>query len=138
VPGPPRPRRRWGPALFALVAAILAWALSPELTRPVAEGGHFGPTSLLPALTTLVLVFLTRDVVSSLFLGIAVAGFVVSDLDIVDRFLLPSLASESFAVILLVYLWALGGLIGLWTRTGGAREFARAASARLVTGPRSA
>jgi Na+/H+ antiporter NhaC len=120
------------------VAALLAWLLSPELSRPVAEGGHYGLTSLLPALTTLVLVFLTRDVVSSLFLGIVVAGIVVSDLDIVDRFLLPSLATNSFAVILLVYLWALGGLIGLWTRTGGAREFARWASSRMVHGPRSA
>jgi len=124
--------------LVALAAALLAWVISPELARPVAEGGHYGLTSLLPALTTLVLVFLTRDVVSSLFLGIVVAGFVVSDLDIVDRFLLPSLATDSFAVILLVYLWALGGLIGLWTRTGGAREFAQWASRRLVRGPRSA
>ena len=40
--------------------------------------------------------------------------------------------------MLVVYLWALGGLLGLWTRTGGAVAFARWAGARIVRGPRSA
>jgi Na+/H+ antiporter NhaC len=126
------------PLLAAAFAAVLGWTLSPELARPVSEGGHYGFTSLLPALTTLVLVFLTRDVISSLFLGIAVAGFVIADLDIIDRFLIPSIGSASFATILLVYLWALGGLIGIWTKTGGARAFANRAAATIVKGPRSA
>jgi len=130
--------RRHIPLAIAGSAGLLAWMLSPELSRPVTEGGHFGPTSLLPALTTLVLVFFTRDVVSSLFLGILVAGVVVADLDIIDRFLVPSIGSASFATILLVYLWALGGLIGIWTRTGGARAFAEWAAVRIVRGPRSA
>jgi Na+/H+ antiporter NhaC len=104
----------------------------------VEDGGHYGFTSLLPALTTLVLVFFTRDVVSSLFLGIAVAGFVIADINIIDRFLIPSIGTEGFAVILLVYLWALGGLIGIWTRTGGARHFAEWAARKIVRGPRSA
>jgi len=129
--------KRWAPFLLTGGAIVLAWTLTPELTRSVEEGGHFGLSSLLPALTTLVLVFFTRDVVSSLFLGILVAGFVIADVNIIDRFLLPSLATPSFAVILLVYLWALGGLIGLWTRTGGARHFAEWAAARIVRGPRS-
>jgi Na+/H+ antiporter NhaC len=132
------PWRRWAPFVLTGVSALLAWTLTPELLRPVAEGGHYGFASLLPALTTLVLVFFTRDVVSSLFLGILVAGFVVSDLNIIQGFLIPSLATESFAVILLVYLWALGGLIGIWTRTGGARHFAEWAAVKIVRGPRSA
>ena len=132
------PWRRWAPFLLTGVAILLAWALTPELLVPVGEGGHYGFTSLLPALTTLVLVFFTRDVVSSLFLGIVVAGFVVSNVNIIQGFLIPSLATESFAVILLVYLWALGGLIGIWTRTGGARHFAEWAAVKIVRGPRSA
>jgi len=130
--------RRLVPLVIAGSAGLLAWILSPDLSRLVAEGGHFGPASLLPALTTLVLVFFTRDVVSSLFLGILVAGVVVADLDIIDRFLVPSIGSASFATILLVYLWALGGLIGIWTRTGGARAFADWSAIRIVRGPRSA
>jgi Na+/H+ antiporter NhaC len=132
------PWRRWGPFFFTALAIVLAWNLTPELVLPVEEGGHYGFTSLLPAFTTLLLVFFTRDVVSSLFLGILVAGFVVSDVNIIQGFLIPSLATESFAVILLVYLWALGGLIGIWTRTGGARHFAEWAAVKIVRGPRSA
>jgi Na+/H+ antiporter NhaC len=130
--------KKWAPFVLTGLAILVAWALTPELETAVADGGHYGFTSLLPALTTLVLVFFTRDVVSSLFLGIVVAGFVVSDVNIIQGFLIPSIGSSSFAVILLVYLWALGGLIGIWTRTGGARTFARWAAARVVRGPKSA
>lgn len=132
------PWRRWGPVFVAAVAIIIAWTLSPTPDVAVSEGGHFGFTSLLPAFTTLFLVFFTRDVVSSLFMGIVVAGFVIADLNIIQGFLIPSIGSPSFAVILLVYLWALGGLIGIWTRTGGAKVFAEWAAARVVRGPRSA
>jgi len=135
---PGSPVRRWAPFVIAGVAAVGALFLSPGGVEILEEGAHFGFASVLPALTTLVLVFFTREVVSSLFAGIAVAGFVVRDVNIIDRFLLPSIGSESFAVILLVYLWALGGLIGLWTRTGGARHFAEWARARIVRGPRTA
>jgi Na+/H+ antiporter NhaC len=119
-------------------AAGYALVFSPGGTEPLAEGGHYGFSSLLPALVTLVLVFFTREVVSSLFVGILTAAFVVKNPNVIDVFLIPSIGSESFALILLVYLWALGGLIGLWTRTGGARHFAEWAGRRIVRGPRSA
>jgi len=137
-PSPDSPVRRWAPFVLVALGALLALAVSPGGMETVQDGGHFGFASLLPALTTLVLVFFTREVVSSLFAGIAVAGFVVRDPNIIDRFLIPSIGSESFAVILLVYLWALGGLIGLWTRTGGARHFAEWAGRKIVRGPRTA
>ncbi len=135
---PTPPWRRWAPFVLTAIAILIAWTLTPEPTAAIEDGGHFGFTSLLPALTTLILVFFTRDVVSSLFLGILVAGFVISDVNLINRFLIPSIGTPSFAVILLVYLWALGGLIGLWTRTGGARHFATWAAKRIVRGPRSA
>ena len=148
-PGASKPAwRAWAPFVLTGLAIVLALSFSPALTVPVAEGGHYGFLSLLPALTTLILVFFTRDVVSSLFLGILVAGFVLADLahaerflsdvNIIQQFLLPAIGTQSFAVILLVYLWALGGLIGIWTRTGGARHFAAWAASRIVRGPRSA
>jgi Na+/H+ antiporter NhaC len=131
--------RRWGSLFVLLVAVVLALTTTPS-TPPASleEGGHYGFASLLPALVTLVLVFFTREVVSSLFVGILMAGVVIRDANIIDRFLIPSIGSESFALILLVYLWALGGLIGLWTRTGGARHFAEWAGQRIVKGPRTA
>lgn len=115
-----------------VLLAVFAAGEAPE------EGGHLGFWSLLPALTTLALVFVTREVVSSLFLGIVVGGIVSGQLNIINAFLIPAIGSASYATILLVYLWALGGMIGLWTRTGGARAFAEVAGSRIVRGPRTA
>src|SRR6056297_2863597 len=52
--------------------------------------------------------------------------------------LLPSLASESAAAILLLYLWLVGGLMGIWSRTGAAQAFAEFMTTHFVKGPRSA
>lgn len=127
---------RWITAGAFSVLLILLWIYSPGTPPP--EGGHLGLLSVMPAVITLALVFLTREVVSSLFAGIAVGGLVSGRLNLFEAFLVPAIGSASYATILLVYLWALGGLIGLWTRTGGAQAFAELAGRRLVTGPRSA
>lgn len=92
----------------------------------------------MPPFVALVLAFALREVVSALFVGIALGGVVSGRLNIVQEFLIPSIGSPDYGLILLVYLWALGGLIGLWTRTGGAVRFAEWAAARTVRGPRSA
>jgi Na+/H+ antiporter NhaC len=101
--------------------------------------------SLLPALVTIVLAFATRQVLVALFAGILTGALVLyahtgrpSDLNFIHRFLFPALGSESYARILLIYLWSLGGLIGLWEKTGGARHFAESVGGRLARGPRSA
>ena len=121
----------------ALVAVLLLLWFFAAGEMPE-EGAHIGFWSLLPAITTLALVFITREVVTSLFLGIAVGGIVSGRPNIVGEFLIPAIGSEQYALILLVYLWALGGLIGIWTRTGGAVAFAEWAGEKIVRGPRSA
>ena len=128
------------PLLLAALAALLAavgW-ISPSESIAGPSGQHFGFASVLPALVTLLIVFVTREVISALFVGIVVGGAVTGGWNVIDAFMIPAIGSSSFAVILLVYLWALGGLIGLWTRTGGARYFAEAVGRRIVRGPRSA
>lgn len=139
---PPRPARgrrtdRGLIGVAALVAAFTLLALIAPRTIP-AEGEHIGFFGVLPALFTLVLVFITRNVVASLFLGVVTGGVVSGQFNVIEQFLIPAIGSESFATILLVYLWALGGLIGLWTRTGGAQVFAERAGRTIVRGPRSA
>jgi Na+/H+ antiporter NhaC len=132
----PRQLQRYLSAGAVVAAILIIWVFAAG--HPPEEGQHIGFWSLMPALTTLALVFITREVVSSLFAGIAVAGIVSGQLNIVNDFLIPAIGSEQYALILLVYLWALGGLIGLWTRTGGAIAFAEWAGAGIVRGPRSA
>jgi len=102
------------------------------------QGDHYGFWSITPPLLAIVLAFYTGEVVSALFLGICLGAVVSGQLNVVQDFLIPSIGTESFALILLVYLWALGGLIGIWTRTGGAEKFASWASAKMVKGPRTA
>lgn len=132
--GDPKTRRRitFGFFMALVIAGIYYSGDFPE------RDGHFGFWSLMPPIVAIFLAFWTREVVSALFIGICLGGVIAGDLNIVQTFLIPSIGTESFAVILLVYLWALGGLIGIWTRTGGAKKFATWAGNKMVKGPRSA
>ena len=100
--------------------------------------------SLLPAAVTIGLAFATRRVIPSLFAGIVAGSAVLwlqtgswAESEPISRFLLPAIGSKSYARILLIYLWCLGGLIGMWEKTGGAEHFARSV-VRFVQGPRTA
>jgi Na+/H+ antiporter NhaC len=121
-----------------LLLLVLYLRLTTDLIGRPAGHADFGAWSVVPAALTLVLCFWTREVVSSLFLGIALGGIVSGQLNIIAAYLLPAVGTASFAQILLVYLWCLGGLIGIWTRTGGAQHFARWVGERMVRGRRSA
>ena len=127
--------RRW--LVAALVLGGLGLAVYFEGDIPKTDG-HYGFWSVLPPLIAIVLAFWLQEVVSALFIGIAAGGIIAGQANIIDAFLLPAIGTEDFALILLVYLWALGGLIGLWTRTGGALRFARWAGEKMVTGPKTA
>lgn len=143
---PPPPVR--GPVhwlTFAFVALILVgtWILKEtELIRAaVNEDGevlHYGLWSLLPALVAIVLAFWLKEVITALLVGILLGGIISGNINIVSAYLLPSIGTSDYAVILLVYLWALGGLIGIWTRTAGATHFANWAAKKMVVGRRSA
>ena len=102
-------------------------------------------TSVLPAAVAIVLAFATRRVIPALFAAVVTGGLVLysqtgesTDANVVQRFLLPALGSSSYAKILVIYLWSLGGLIGIWQKTGGAQYFAEIIGGRMAKGPRSA
>ncbi len=109
-----------------------------DIISPPEGFEDFGIWSIVPAALTLALCFYTKEVISALFIGIAAGGIVSGNFNIIAAYLLPAVGTESYAQILLVYLWCLGGLIGLWTRTGGAQYFARWAGERMVKGRRTA
>ncbi|PSR03359.1 MAG: sodium:proton antiporter [Bacteroidetes bacterium QS_8_68_28] len=135
TPGGPSQRRRWigiGVGLLLVAAGVFFAGAVPQ------QGDHYGFWSVVPPLVAIVLAFWMREVVSALFIGVALGGVISGKLNVVQEFLIPAIGTEDFALILLVYLWSLGGLIGLWTRTGGAMRFAEWAGERLVRGPRSA
>lgn len=96
---------------------------------------HYGPWSLLPALLAIALSLLTRDPLIGLFTGIVAGASMLVDLDPAS---VTSSATPSAAGALLLYLWLLGGLMGLWSRTGAAKAFAEFMTDHFVRGPRSA
>jgi Na+/H+ antiporter NhaC len=104
----------------------------------IAQQGHYGWLSVMPALGALVICFATRNVILALFMGAVLGGLVTTEYNIIESFLVPALGTERFAEILLVYLWALGGLLGLWNRNGGAWHFASYVSEHHVNSRRSA
>ena len=98
---------------------------------------HFGFWSLLPAIIAIGLCLVTKEALTALFSGVVVGAFMLGRFDITDTVLLPSLGSKSAAGIILLYLWLLGGLMGIWSRTGAAQAFAEYMTRHFVKGPKS-
>ncbi|MCP4006220.1 MAG: sodium:proton antiporter [bacterium] len=103
------------------------------------EGFEPSVLSLLPAAVTIALAFATRQVIASLFAGVLTGGLVFyletgdpSKANPITSFLFPSIGSKNYAQILLIYLWSLGGLIGLWEKTGAAAHFAKTVGSRFA------
>lgn len=125
--------------IWIFPAVLLALSLYRGLTLPAdADLVHYGIYSLFPALITLLLCFYTKNVVLALFAGIVAGGLITAQYNILNSFLFPSLGSEKYAKILLVYLWALGGLIGIWNKNGGALYFANTIGEKFVHDRRTA
>lgn len=99
---------------------------------------HWGWWSLLPAVVAVALCWITREPLVSLFGGIVVGAFLLGYYDIADDVLVANLATENAAGVLLLYLWLLGGLLGVWNRTGAAQAFADLMTRKFVRGPRTA
>ncbi|WOH38368.1 Na+/H+ antiporter NhaC family protein [Thalassotalea fonticola] len=99
---------------------------------------HFSLWSLLPAFITIALCLLTREPITALFSGVVVGAVMLGEYNLTDNVIIPNLAKEGTAAILLLYLWLLGGLLGVWTKTGAAQAFADYMTKHFVRGPRSA
>jgi Na+/H+ antiporter NhaC len=99
---------------------------------------HFGLWSLLPAFVAIALCLITREPLVALFGGIVVGAVMLGRFDITHEVFIPNVATSSAASILILYLWLLGGLMGVWAKTGAAQAFANYMSEHHVKGPRSA
>ena len=99
---------------------------------------HWSIWSLLPAILTLSLCWLTREPITSLLAGIISGALLLGKYNIVKDVLVANLMSQSSASMILIYLFLLGGLLGLWSKTGAAKAFAQWMTKHFVTGPRSA
>ncbi|MBM6615484.1 Na+/H+ antiporter NhaC family protein [Desemzia sp. RIT804] len=128
--------------------AFIFITLSADFTTGSDGGIQFGWFSLVPPVVSIVLAFVTKNVIISLFLGIFAGAFVLHSVDgnvltaLVQSFLsiveyaLTSLADRYNAGIILQVL-VIGGLIALMTKMGGTRAVANALASK-AKGPVSA
>ena len=96
---------------------------------------HWGVWSLLPAIVAVALCFITREPVTALAGGIIAGAFLMRQYDITGSVLVPELGTTRASTILILYLWCLGGLMGMWSRNGAALAFAQLVTRVFVRGP---
>ena len=120
--------------LAVMVLAILAMVAVGAFAD---DGGEAGPSlyatgwSLLPPIIAIVLALITKEVYSSLFIGILVGGFLYSGFNFmgaaehvfVDGMI--GALSDSWNVGILVFLVILGTMVMLMNRAGGSAAFGR-------------
>ena len=119
-------------------------AFASELEPAAVNAERFGLLTLIPPIVAIVLAFITKNVVISLFIGILSGSFLISltgynvfyaliqaFLDFVTR-ALNSLADPWNAGIILQVL-AIGGVINLVGKMGGAKAIAEALAKRAKT-----
>ena len=114
------------------------WVRDGEEVKLLKPGFHYGFWSLLPAFITILLCVVTREPLISLLSGVIIGALLMTEYNIIDNVLVSNLASPSAAGILVLYLWLLGGLLGLWSKTGAASAFAQYMATHYVKGPKSA
>lgn len=133
---------------FILIMSLSVTAFAAEVDPGVLNAEKFGIWTIVPPLVAIVLAFITKNVVISLFIGALAGcfmlqiggmnvfeGFIQAFLDLIQR-ILNSLADPWNAGIILQVL-AIGGVISLVGKMGGARAIAEALAKRAKT-PRSA
>jgi len=99
---------------------------------------NLGAWGLIPPLLTIVLAFVTKDVIVALFLGIFSGSLIVAGGNPVMAFLsLTDMLADSLAdgwnIRILLFCALLGGLVGMLSRTGSARSFGNWAATKLHT-----
>ncbi|MYD45017.1 MAG: sodium:proton antiporter [Gammaproteobacteria bacterium] len=99
---------------------------------------HWGFWSLLPAFCAVFLCWLTREPITALLGGIVSGALLLGFYDLTGEVLVPTIGTTDTAAILILYLWFLGGLLGVWSKSGAALAFAEWMTHHVVRGPRSA
>ena len=99
---------------------------------------HWKYWSLLPAIIAIMLCWIVKEPITALSGGIITGAFLMGQFNILDNILIPNFMSKSAATVLLLYLWLLGGLMGLWAKTGASKAFAEFMTKHFVKGPKSA
>ncbi|MCI8416186.1 MAG: Na+/H+ antiporter NhaC family protein [Lachnospiraceae bacterium] len=133
-----RTRKLLGAAF--VMAVLLAGFAFPALAS---EGGDYVPSmyatfwALIPPVVAIGLALITKEVYSSLFVGILVGGLFYSGFSFEGTVLhifqdgIISVLSDSYNVGILIFLVILGAMVSLMNKAGGSAAFGRWASEHI-------
>ena len=138
-------RKRNGRALRLVLAVLVLTALLPlaAYASEAAEGAENLPAmyatfwALVPPIVAIVLALITKEVYSSLFIGIVVGAVFYSDFSFegtVNHIFeggFVSVLTSSYNMGILIFLVILGTMVCLMNRAGGSAAFGRWASAHI-------
>lgn len=121
---------------FFSILLIFLVLTSPVFAEAESEV-NFGWLSLLPPLLAIVLAFLTKQVLISLFLGILAGAIMLAGwnpfqgfLRTMDSYILGSLA-DSWNAAIIIFLLAIGGMVGVVNKMGGTMAVAEALGKKI-------
>jgi Na+/H+ antiporter NhaC len=141
-------QRRWRTFLILFLIIIIAGLIfSAAYAQQEEENKEakvdFGMMSLLPPFLAIVLAFITKEVVLSLFLGVLAGATMMNGgnlfagyLRALDQYILGALA-DSWHAGILIFSFTIGGMVGIITRMGGTQAVAEAL-AKLARNSRGA
>jgi Na+/H+ antiporter NhaC len=99
---------------------------------------HFKYWSLLPAVMAIALCWITKEPLTSLMGGIIVGALLLQKYNITEDVFIAELMTKNAAGVLILYLWLLGALMGIWSKTGAAQAFGDLMTRKFVRGPKTA
>ncbi len=133
----------WRVLLLSVVFAAM-WCL-PAFAGEAEEAAEYTPAlfatvwALLPPLVAISLALITKEVYSSLLIGIVVGGILYSggkfEGTVIHVFSggIVSVLSDAYNVGILVFLVLLGGMVALMNKAGGSSAFGKWASSHIKT-----
>ncbi len=138
-------RNAWLGAIFVCIVVALAMSMTAFAGEAdaVAEGSRMYATgwSLVPPLVAIILALITKEVYSSLFVGIVVGGLFYTNFNVKDAFLTiftdatdGGMATKIAGNVgILVFLVVLGILVALMNKAGGSAAYGRWATGAIKT-----
>ncbi len=126
-------------AVILLLAAVLPALLGPKGNAAEGDGFYGTAWSLLPPVVAIALALITKEVYSSLFVGILMGGLLYAGYNFEGTVLhvfqdgITGVLSSTSNVGILVFLVVLGAMVSLMNRAGGSAAFGRWASAHIKT-----
>ena len=130
-----------GILVAVILVAVLAAPLLFGAEGSAAEGGGFYGTAwaLLPPVVAIALALITKEVYSSLFVGILMGGLLYSAYSFEGTVLhvfqggIVSVLSDGYNIGILVFLVILGAMVSLMNKAGGSAAFGRWAAGHIKT-----